>query len=343
MVRALHLHLIEQYSSLLTLMESDMSQSTLNQPLSLQKTATVQAKWRRTIWPTVEAYLYLAPTLLGLLIFVFIPIFTSFHLSLHRIAPFGNVMRFVGFDNYRNLLTSPDYWDSVRITLLFVLGTVPTGIVLAVILAILLSYPLGKMAWFYRALIFVPVIISSAVAGVLFRWLYHPVVGYLNYWMVQLGLFENIQQAPNWLGSKEWALLAVIIATTWRQLGFNVIIALAGVQNIDESYYDAAKVDGAGVLQRIRHITLPLLSPTLFFLFIINIIYSFQAFGEIHILTQGGPGRATMTLVYSIFDTAFVGTPQRGIASAQAYLLAILVVIMSFINYAVTSRKVHYQ
>lgn len=320
-----------------------MSQSTLESSLPVQQSTRNSSRRRRKFWPTIEGYLYLAPTLLGLLIFVFIPIFTSFQLSLNRIAPFGNVMRFVGLDNYRNLLSSPDYWDSVRITLIFVLGTVPTGIALAVMLALLLSYPLGKMSWFYRALIFVPVIISSAVTGVLFRWLYHPVVGYLNYWMVQLGLFENMQQTPNWLGSKEWALLAVIIATTWRQLGFNVIIALAGVQNIDETFYDAAKVDGAGILQRIRHITLPLITPTLFFLLIINIIYSFQAFGEIHILTQGGPGRATNTLVYNIFQTAFVGTPQRGIASAQAYMLAIMVVVMSFINYAAANRRVHYQ
>jgi ABC-type sugar transport system permease subunit len=320
-----------------------MSQSTLESSLPVQQSTRNSSRRRRKFWPTIEGYLYLAPTLLGLLIFVFIPIFTSFQLSLNRIAPFGNVMRFVGLDNYRNLLSSSDYWDSVRITLIFVLGTVPTGIALAVMLALLLSYPLGKMSWFYRALIFVPVIISSAVTGVLFRWLYHPVVGYLNYWMVQLGLFENMQQTPNWLGSKEWALLAVIIATTWRQLGFNVIIALAGVQNIDETFYDAAKVDGAGILQRIRHITLPLITPTLFFLLIINIIYSFQAFGEIHILTQGGPGRATNTLVYNIFQTAFVGTPQRGIASAQAYMLAIMVVLMSFINYAAANRRVHYQ
>lgn len=320
-----------------------MSQSTFERSLPAQPATVNHSGWKRSIWPLIEGYLYLAPTLLGLLIFVFIPIFTSFQLSLNRIAPFGNVMRFVGLDNYRNLLTSADYWDSVRITVLFVLGTVPTGIAVAVALAILLSYPTGRMAWFYRALIFVPVIISSAVTGVLFRWLYHPVVGYLNYWMVQLGIVESMQQAPNWLGSKDWALIAVIIATTWRQLGFNVIIALAGVQNIDESFYDAAKVDGAGIIDRIRHITLPLITPTLFFLLIINIIYSFQAFGEIHILTQGGPGRATMTMVYSIFDAAFVGTPQRGIASAQAYLLAIMVVAMSFINYAAANRRVHYQ
>jgi sn-glycerol 3-phosphate transport system permease protein len=156
-------------------------------------------------------------------------------------------------------------------------------------------------------------------------------------------LFDSMKDAPNWLADKEWALVAVIIATTWRQLGFNVIIALAGVQNIDTVYYDAAKVDGAGLIGRIRHVTLPLLSPTLFFLLIINVIYSFQAFGEIHILTQGGPGRATTTLVYSIFYDAFVGTPMRGIASAQAYMLALMIIIMSYINFVAVNRRVHYQ
>ncbi|MCB0044237.1 MAG: sugar ABC transporter permease [Caldilineaceae bacterium] len=301
------------------------------------------ARRRKRILSALEGYLYLAPTLIGLALFVYIPIFTSFRLSLNRIAPFGNRMRFVGFENYVNLLTDSDYWNSVRITLLFVLGTVPTGIFLAVVLAILLSYPVAHLKSLHRTLIFVPVIISSAVAGVLFRWLFHPVVGYLNFWMVQAGFFDSMKDAPNWLASKNWALLAVIIATTWRQLGFNVIIALAGVQNIDETFYDASKVDGAGTLQRLRHITLPLLSPTLFFLLIINVIYSFQAFGEIHVLTEGGPGRATTTLVYSIFYDAFVGTPQRGIASAQAYILAVMVVVMSYINFAVVNRRVHYQ
>jgi len=314
--------------------------TSISQPTPAQRAALAR---RRTLWRAIEGYLYLAPTLIGLAVFVFWPIVESFKLSLNRIAPFGNQQIFVGLGNYTRLLTSSDYWNSVRVTLLFVLGTVPTGIILSVLLAILLAYPLGKMASVHRTLIFVPVVISSAVAGVLFRWLYHPVVGYINYWLVSLGLFDSMGDAPNWLASTQWALFAVIVATTWRQLGFNVIIALAGVQNIDSSFYDAAKVDGANAWQRIRHITLPLLSPTLFFLFIINVIYSFQAFGEIHILTAGGPGQATTTMVYSIFYDAFVGTPQRGIASAQAYMLALMVVFMSFVQFAGINRRVHYQ
>lgn len=295
------------------------------------------ASWNR-IKTAVEGYLYLAPTLTILLIFVFLPVFTSFNLSLNRTAPFGGRMLFVGARNYTSLLTDPDYWNSVWVTLLFTLGTVPTGLVVAVLLAVILAYPLKRLSGLHRLLIFVPVVISSAVAGVLFKWLYHPVVGYINFWLGLVGI-----EGPNWLASKQWALVAIILVSIWRQLGFNTIIALAGVQNIDLTYYDAAKVDGANALQRFYHVTLPLLSPTLFFLLIINVIGSFQTFGEIHVLTEGGPGQATNTLVYSIFFDAFVGTPQRGIASAQAYLLALMVIAMSYIQFSGLARKVHYQ
>lgn len=286
----------------------------------------------------VEGYLYVTPTFIILGLFVFLPIVTSFTLSLNRVAPFGNQMRYVGLENYIRLMQDPDYWESVRFSLIFMLGTVPGGLFLAVILAIALSYPLKRLSWFHRLLIFVPIVISSAVTGVLFRWLYHPVVGYINYWISFIGL-----DGPNWLSTKDWAPLAVILAVIWRQLGFNVIITLAGIQNIDTTYYEAAKVDGATLWHRIRHITLPLLSPTLFFLSIVNVINALQAFGEINILTDGGPGRSTTNLVYSIFIDAFIGTPLRGYASAQAYLLALMIVVMSFLQFRGFGRRVHYQ
>jgi ABC-type sugar transport system permease subunit len=300
--------------------------------------ATSSVRRMNHLKATVEGYLYLAPTLVVLTIFVFVPVVTSFTLSLNRIAPFGGRQIFVGLDNYTRLLTGSEYWDSFWVTMLFILGTVPTGLLLAIVLAIALSYPLRHLSGLHRLLIFVPVVISSAVAGVLFKWLYHPVVGYLNFWLGLAGI-----EGPNWLASKQWALIAVILATIWKEFGFNVIIALAGVQNIDESYYDAAKVDGANMWYRIWHITLPLLSPTLFFLLLINVIHSFESFAQIHVLTQGGPGRATTTLVYSIFYDAFVGTPQRGYASAQAYLLALMVIAMSYIQFTGLGKKVHYQ
>lgn len=296
----------------------------------------------RALRRNVVGYLYLAPTLIILGVFVYYPIFSSFQMSLTRVAPFGNATRYVGFENYQRLFTEiiegGEYWNNLRVSLLFTLGTVPTGIILAVGLAIALSYPLKRLSWFHRLLIFVPIVISSAVTGVLFRWLYNPAIGYINHWLSLVG----IEPGPNWLASKDWALIAVIIAVVWRQLGFNVIIALAGVQNIDSTYYEAAKVDGANLWTRIRHITLPLLSPTLFFLVIINVINSLQTFGEINILTDGGPGQATTNMVYAIFVDAFVGTPLRGYASAQAYLLALLIVVMSLVQFRGFGRRVHY-
>lgn len=290
----------------------------------------------RKILAAAEGYAYLAPTLIVLTIFVFIPIVTSFQLSLTRVAPFGNATRYVGLENYTNLFTDPRYADVVRITLLFALGTVPIGIALSVMLAIVLSYPLRNLRWFYRLLIFVPIVISSAVTGVLFRWIYHPVVGYINYMLTWFGI-----DGPNWLNDANWALISVIIAVVWRQLGFNTIIALAGVQNIDETYYEAAKVDGANLWHRIRHITLPLLSPTLFFLMVINIINSLQVFGEIDVLTAGS--KPTRTMLYNIYFDAFKGTPLRGQASAQAYLLFLLILILSYIQFNVVGKRVHYQ
>ena len=207
-----------------------------------------------------KAYLYLLPTFIILGTFVYFPIYDSFRLSLNRVAPFGSDMLFVGFGNYTRLFSSPDFWNTVRVSLWFMVATVPVGIALAVVAALLLSYPLRRLNWFYRTLIFVPVVISSAVAGVLFRLLYNPIVGFFNHWLSLVGI-----DGPNWLNSRSWALIAVSITVVWRQLGFNVIIALAGIQNIDDQLYEAAKVDGASPMRRIWHITFPMLSPTLFF------------------------------------------------------------------------------
>ncbi len=316
----------------------------MTQTAQIEQTSqpSIRSGKRRKTWnkikATVEGYLYLAPTLVILAIFVYIPIVTSFRLSLTRIAPFGNKSIFVGLGNYTRLFADPDYLNSLKVTFTFAIIVVPLSIILAVLLAIALSYPVRHLSWLHRLLIFVPIVISTAVTGVLFRWIYHPVVGYLNYGLSLVGI-----DGPNWLSSKEWALVAVAFAVIWRGLGFNVIIALAGIQNIDATYYEAAKVDGANTWQRIRNITLPLLSPTLFFLLIINVINTLQVFGEINILTEGGPGGATNTMLYSIYYDAFVGTPFRGYASAQAYLLFIVILIISFIQFRILGKRVHYQ
>ncbi len=285
-----------------------------------------------------SAYLYLLPTFVILAVFIYYPIIESFRLSLNRVAPFGGKEIFVGAEQYTRLLQSEDFWKTVKVSLWFMVGTVPVGIAIAVGIALLLSVPLKRLSPLYRTLIFVPVVISSAIAGVLFRLLYNPVVGFFNHWLSLLGI-----EGPNWLNEQTWALVAVTITVVWRQLGFNVIIALAGIQQIDENLYEAAKVDGAGVFRRIWHVTLPMLTPTLFFLMIVNVIISLQAFGEINILTDGGPGRATTNLVYQVFVDGFVGTHFVGRASAQAFMLAVMIIGISFVQFRVLGKKVHYQ
>lgn len=358
------------------------------------KTKRELSKRQTQFGATMEGLLYVAPTLIILLVFVFIPIFSSFQLSLNRAAPFGNATRYVGLENYQRLfedliaienvvnslpwviailvlgvvfklwqtssqslpmLQDRAYFRNLVLfagviavgfmtqgalsrSLIFTVGTVIPGIVLSLILGIALSMPVRRFSWFHRLLIFVPIVISSAVTGVLFRWIYHPVVGYINYMLSIFGI-----DGPSWLSDADWALFAVMLAVIWQQLGFNVIIALAGLQNINSTYYEAAKVDGANLWYRIRHITIPLLSPTLFFLFIINTITSLQVFGQIDVLTQGGPGETTRTLLYDIYFLAFRGTPQRGIASAESFVLFLLIVLLSIVQFRVANSRVVYQ
>ncbi len=303
-----------------------------------ERPATKPRRRRRYRRGSSKAYLFLLPTFVILFVFVYYPIIESFRLSRNRVAPFGSQEIEVGFENYTRLLQSEDFWNTVEVSLWFMVGAVPIGISLAVVIALLLSYPLRHLNWFYRTLIFVPVVISGAIAGALFRLLYNPVVGFFNHWLSLIGV-----DGPNWLNEQTWALVAVTITVVWRQLGFNVIIALAGIQNIDEQLYEAAKIDGAGVFARIRYITLPQLTPTLFFLAVVNVIISLQAFAEINIMTDGGPGRATTNLVYQVFVDGFVGTRFLGRASAQAFLLALLIIAVSIIQFGGFGKRVHYQ
>ena len=151
----------------------------------MERSSPIQRKGIQAVWSALEGYLYLLPTLIILGVFVFYPIISSFNLSLTRVAPFGNQTRFVGIENYQRLFTEilegGDYWNSLKVTFWFTIWTVPTGIILAVGLAIALSYPLKRLSWFHRLLIFIPIVISSAVTGVIFRFLYNPAVGYINH------------------------------------------------------------------------------------------------------------------------------------------------------------------
>lgn len=277
----------------------------------------------------------LAPTLLVLCVFVFYPAVQSFYLSVQDVDPFSRLTFFVGLENYQMLVESSEYWESFRTSFVFMAMTVIPSILISLAVAVALdSNPYVQGV--FRTIFLMPVSISSAMAAMLWIFLYNPTAGYLNYSIELLGL-----DGPNWLGSPRWALLAVSIATVWKEIGFNVIFFLAGLSSVPNELKEAAWMDGANAVQRFRHVTLPILSPTIFFVAVVSVINSFQSFGQIHILTAGGPAGATNTLVYRLYQDAFVNF-QSGLASAEAVILFLILMAATALQFKVGKRKVHY-
>jgi len=278
----------------------------------------------------------LAPTFLILGVFVFLPSVQSLYLSLFDFNAFMTRQTFVGLDNYSMLFSSPEYWQSIGTTLLFVvLTSVP-----AVILSLLIATALDANAYFgglLRTVFLLPVAVSSAMAAMLWIFIYNPSSGYLNYVLELLGV-----SGPNWLGDPNWAVLAVAIATIWKELGFNVIFFLAGLASVPPDLKEAAALDGAGRWQTYRHVTLPMLSPTILFVSVVTVLNSFQSFGQIHILTAGGPAGATTTMVYNLYRDAFQNF-QTGSASAQAVILFLLMLIGTTVQFRFARSRVHYR
>lgn len=280
------------------------------------------------------AWLLLLPTLVVLGAFVVYPALNSFFLSVHEVEPFSRKTLFVGLENYRGLV-SAEYWQSLKISLLFLLYTVVPSIVLSLAVAVGLDanpYVRGL----FRTIFLLPVAISSAMAAMLWIFIYNPTAGYLNYLLDVAGV-----AGPNWLGDPQWALPAVAIATVWKEIGFNVIFFLAGLASVPPELKEAAIIDGANGWQRFVHVTLPILSPTIFFVIVVSVINSFQSFGQIHILTKGGPAGATNTLVYNLYLDAFVNF-RTGFASAQAVLLFAIIMVATVVQFRFAKRRVHY-
>ncbi len=281
------------------------------------------------------AWLLLLPVLLPLAVFVALPAVQSLWLSFHEMAPFSRRTFFVGLENYRLLWSSHEYWRCVRASCLFTLYTVAPSVGLSLGVALLLdAEPFCRD--FFRTVFLLPVAISSAMAAMLWLFLYNPTAGYLNYALGFVGV-----RGPNWLGDPRWALPAVAIATVWKELGFNVIFFLAGLAAVPPELHEAAVLDGATELQRLRHVTLPILSPTLFFVTVVSVVNAFQSFGQIHILTAGGPAGETDTLVYNLYRDAFVHF-RAGYASAQAVVLFAIIMAATAVQFRLARKRVHY-
>ncbi len=291
--------------------------------------------WKRSL-NVRTAMLYLFPSILLFAVFIFYPMFRTLYLSFFLTDQQGNAALFVGLENYAYLLESPEFLNSIKATVLFVLYTVPIGIILALFLALIANEKL-KGIGFFRTMFSSSMGISVAASSVVWLFLFHPSVGMFNRLLHLLHL-PQVQ----WLLDPEWALISVSISTIWLNTGFAFLILLGGLQNIDEYLYESARIDGAGYWYQLRRITIPMLSPTLFFIITISLINAFQTFGQIDILTKGGPSQSTNLIVYSIYREAFINY-QFGTASAQAVFLFICILIVTILQFKLGEKKVHYQ
>lgn len=279
-------------------------------------------------------YALVLPSLLVFGVFVFYPFAKNFSLALHRTPPFpGLPKRYVGLDQVGDVLSSSEFHKSLRVTIEFVLLTVPTGIVLGLLLAVLAHRQLRGIG-VYRTIFSSTVASSVAAASVIFFTLLNPQVGLLTYWLGrsgELGVLED----------PDTALLAVAVTTIWQNLGLSFILMSAGLQGVPDDLYEAAAVDGANGVRRFWHVTLPMLSPTLFFAAVVGSIMAFQAFGQIDILTEGGPNNETNVLVYSIYKDVF-RFGNDGVAAVKAIALFVIVFVLTVIQLRFAERRVSY-
>lgn len=280
--------------------------------------------------------LYLSPMLIILSAFTFYPMLKTLYYSFFSTNARGVPVMFVGFDNYAGLFQSDSFLTSMTGTFLFVLYTVPLGVAFAFFLAVISSEKLRGIE-FFRVIFSSTVGVSVAAGSMIFLFLFHPSIGFLNHVLDWIGL-----QPIHWLTDPKWALISIAATSIWMGVGFNYIILLGGLQSIPEDIYESARIDGAGYWSRLFRITLPMVSPTLFFVIIVTVIHSFQSFGQIDILTKGGPAESTNLIVYSIYQNAFIHY-KFGIASAQAIILFLIVLLATLIQFKVGEKKVHYQ
>ncbi len=288
---------------------------------------------RREIW---AGYGFLTPNLIGFLIFTLLPVLAALALSFTEwdlIRP----IQWVGLRNYIRLLTNdPTFIKVLRNTTFFVLVTVPLRMVLALLVALVLNQNLrGTM--FFRTAFFMPVVSSAVAVALVWQWIFHADFGPLNSILWMLG----VSNPPNWLTSTKWALPALMIVSVWQGIGFNMVIFLAGLQGIPEQLYEAARIDGATGWHCFWKITLPMLSPTTFFVLVITTISSFQVFDLAVIMTEGGPANATNTIVYHIYRNAFQFF-RMGYAAAIAWFLFVVIFILTWIQFRYQKNWVHY-
>ncbi|MDR3661432.1 MAG: sugar ABC transporter permease, partial [Mycobacterium sp.] len=290
---------------------------------------------RRRTMEALFAFGLLLPSLVIFGVFVFYPLVRQIYLSFFLTPPFpGEPRHYVGLSQVQQVLTSHDFLNSLWVTALFVLYTVPIGLILGLLLAVLAHQQLSGIR-FFRTVFSSTVATSVAVASVIFFTLLNPQIGLFSYWFGRTGQLSV-------LNDPKWALVAVSAVTIWQNLGLSFIVMSAGLQAVPDDLLEASRVDGAGAWTRLRHVILPMLSPTLFFAVIVGTILSLEAFGQIDILTAGGPLQHTNVLVYAIYDQVF-NQNNEGRAAVMTVALFVITLVFTLVQIRLLERRVTYE
>ncbi|MCM3173712.1 MULTISPECIES: carbohydrate ABC transporter permease [unclassified Paenibacillus] len=290
---------------------------------------------RLKLWRESEAVLFTLPALIPLLVFWLGPLGYIVYLSFTDWDFMSPDKLFVGLDNYSYLLTNSEFYQSLKVTLLFGLGSVIPTIVGGLALAMLMNSKI-KSTGIFRTLLFSPWVTPTVAVSIAWSWIFEPEVGLANLMLGWAGV-----SPIGWLRDANWALVAVLIVTLWKSIGWAMVFYLVALRNLPSDLLEAASIDGAGSWDKFRSITLPLISPTTFFLSIILTIQSLQAYDQINVMTQGGPAGSTRTLLYMYYQSAFESF-NVGEASSIAVVIILICVLLSGVSFLLGRRLVHY-
>lgn len=274
-------------------------------------------------------WVFILPALVGTLIFIIIPVICSFGLSFAK-WDLLNPIQFVGLANYREIFSEALFYKILLNTIVFAIATSVLGVIIPLVLACILNSKV-RGSEFYKTAYFLPFITPMIVIGVVWEWIFDPNIGLLNH-VLHLHI--------NWLYDTHFAMPALIIVSVWKLIGYNMVIFLSSLAGISQSMFEAAKIDGANELQTFKNVTVPLLSPTIFFVVIITAISSFQVFDLIYLMTQGGPLNSTNVLVYAIYQNAFEYF-NVGKASAIAYVLFVIILVLTLVQWNLRKKLVY--
>lgn len=281
-------------------------------------------------------YILTGPWLLGLALFFVIPMIASLWISLNQ-WDMLTAAKFIGLNNYKTAFAvDPLFWQSLKVTGVYSILSVPLGLVFSLLLSLLLNQAVRGMRLF-RTIFYLPAVVSGVSVMVLWMWIFNPQIGLLNTILGYFGI-----QGPGWIFDPKWALPSMVIMSLWSTVGGSVIIWLAGLKGIPPMLYEAAELDGADVWQKFRHVTIPMLTPTIFFNLVMGIIGTMQTFGEAYVMTKGGPMNSTLFFNFYLFDHAFQNF-RMGYASALAWILFVLIFALTLLVVKSSDAWVYYE